>query len=416
MLRGDFISSHRADRFGGRWGAWAVASAVPVAVLAAAALTGVGLARQIPGAAALLAGWLLTLLPALGLMWLFRGGAGLLATAVWSWSLAVLLCLPLYFPGERAEATARGVRFMAAPLGAGGSDVLSRLAGELLGLLGSEPERLPEARRLPDDEGVEMEEPGEGGRQGVREASGSGALARLEVEEPPTERVVVLPYEGDGRIMRVSAFFDGPVYGEEFPMIFDTGATFTTLNREALAALEVEVPPDAPTVVLHTAAGEATAQLVLVDAAWLGEEMVDWVTVAVCEPCAGAGAAGLLGLNVTGQFEVALRHDRKQIELRRAPGRENRKVDIGQWLEIEARVRRWRDGRVQVELKGWNRSPADIGQALVEVKCGDSRFAVELEHIPARATATTRKSLPHDTDCTGYRIDLLRGTWEHPGF
>ena len=398
MERRDSISASQVGRFGGALGATAIASAVPAAFVAAGALTGIGLTRQLSGEAALAVGLLLIVLPALGLARLLGGRATGLGASVWVWSLVVLLCLPLYFPDERVDATARGLRLMAAPVGPRGAERLSRLGAGLVGSLMSEPDRLPEATRL------------------RRKDAADASLARSEARGANAERVTVLRYEGDGTSMHVPVFFDGPVYGEEFAMVFDTGATYTTLNREALAAIEVEVPPDAPTVTLRTAAGDALAQLVLVDAAWLGDEMVDWVTVAVCEPCAGRGVAGLLGLNVTGQFEVGLQHDRKQIELRRLSGRENRKLDIGQWLELESRVRHWRDGRVEIEVKGTNRAPAEVSRAQVEVACPGGRFAVEFEEIPARASATTRMSLPHETDCSGYRIDLLGGSWEAAGF
>jgi len=377
-------------------------TAVPVAVVAMAAVTGVGLARQASGAAAIAVGLLLTLLPALGLVSLFRGGTRALGAALWLWSLAVLLCLPRYFPGERIEATARGLRFLAAPMGPRSAEQLSRLGAGVVGLLGAEPERLTEAARLTPAEGPE---------------TGAG-LARRQppASTGPDGGVTVLPFEGDGASLRVSAFFDGPVYGEEFAMIFDTGATYTTLNREALEALEVDVPPDAPRVTLHTAGGESVVPLVLLDAAWLGDEMVDWVTVAVCEPCAGDGVAGLLGLNVTGQFEVALLHDRRQIELRRLSRRAERQLDLRPWLTLESRLRYWRDGRLEIELKGSNRSRAGIERALVEVECPGGRFGVELEAIPARAGVTTRMSLPRDTDCTSYQIEVLGGSWEGADF
>jgi hypothetical protein len=377
-------------------------TAVPVAVVAMTAVTGVGLARQASGAAAVAVGLLLTLLPALGLASLFRGGTRALGAALWLWSLAVLLCLPRYFPGERIEATARGLRFLAAPMGPRSAEQLSRLGAGVVGLLGAEPERLTEAARLSPAEGPE---------------TGAG-LARRQTPAfaGPSGGVTVLPFEGDGASLRVSAFFDGPVYGEEFAMIFDTGATYTTLNREALEALEVDVPPDAPRVTLHTAGGESVVPLVLLDGAWLGDEMVDWVTVAVCEPCAGDGVAGLLGLNVTGQFEVALLHDRRQIELRRLPRRAERQLDLRAWLTLESRLRYWRDGRLEIELKGSNRSRAGIERALVEVECPGGRFGVELEAIPARAGVTTRMSLPRDTDCTSYQIEVLGGIWEGADF
>jgi hypothetical protein len=377
-------------------------TAVPVAVVAAAAVAGVGLARQASGVAAVAVGLLLTLLPALGLASVFRGGARVLGAALCLWSLAILLCLPRYFPGERIEATAGGLRFLAAPMGPRSAERLSRLGAGLVGLLGAEPERLPAAARLSR---AEPPETGAGLARGE-----TSAVAK------PSGGVTVLPFEGDGASLRVSVFFDGPVYGDEFAMIFDTGATYTTLSREALGMLGVDVPLDAPRVTLHTAAGESVVPLVLLDAAWLGDEFVDWVTVAVCEPCAGDGVAGLLGLNVTGQFEVALRHDRKQIELRRLPSRAERQLDVRQWLKLESRLRHWRDGRLEIELKGSNRARAGIERALVEVDCPGGRFGVELEAIPARAEVTTRMSLPRDSDCSTYRIDVLDGSWEGADF
>ena len=92
--------------------------------------------------------------------------------------------------------------------------------------------------------------------------------------------------------MRVAAFFDGPRYGEEFQMIFDTGATYTTLDRASLEQLELEISRHAPHATLRTANGEVDAPLVLVDAVWLGDAVVEWVTVAVCDLCAGEGVSG----------------------------------------------------------------------------------------------------------------------------
>ena len=60
---------------------------------------------------------------------------------------------------------------------------------------------------------------------------------------------------------------DGPEYGEELTMIFDTGATLTTLNRRTLDLLEIPLPAATPRLRLHTAAGEIEAPPVLPDAA-----------------------------------------------------------------------------------------------------------------------------------------------------
>ena len=68
--------------------------------------------------------------------------------------------------------------------------------------------------------------------------------------------------------------------------------------------LGVGVPPGSPTASFQTANGMMEAPLVLVPKLWLGDTPIENVTVAVCEACAQNGSAGLLGLTVTGQFQV----------------------------------------------------------------------------------------------------------------
>jgi hypothetical protein len=226
-----------------------------------------------------------------------------------------------------------------------------------------------------------------------------------------------MAYQGEGESMRIAAFFDGPRYGEEFGMIFDTGATYTTLNREALAHLEVEVPPDAPVAVLRTANGEIEAPLVLVDAVWLGDAVVEWVTVAVCEPCAtGEGVSGLLGLNVSGQFKVSLDHDHRQIHLGPLEGDENRKLDVVQWLQLRSRLLRWQDGRLEVEVTGENRSPVAVGAFSAEIDCPGGRFEVRVEGVEPRESRTRKMALPRGTECGEYTLSLREATWSRERF
>jgi len=150
---------------------------------------------------------------------------------------------------------------------------------------------------------------------------------------------------------------------------------------------------------------------VLVDAVWLGDEVVEWVTIAVCEPCARGPIAGLLGLNVTGQFQVALDHEEHEIRLQRRRNERDRQLDIAQWLALRSTVRRWWDGRVEIEVTGDNRSGAPIREALVEVACRGDRYAVQLLGIPPQGSRTTTASLPRGADCSEYSIKLHSGSW-----
>ena len=212
--------------------------------------------------------------------------------------------------------------------------------------------------------------------------------------------------------MRLPVHMDGPVFGEEFDMLFDTGATLTTLDRRSLELLNVPVPDDAPKVVLHTASGEMEATLALVDAVWLEDEIVEWVTVAICESCAETGNAGLLGLNVSTHFRVSMDHEAQELEFKARGGRRNRRLDVQPWLNLSATISQWGDGRVELEINAENRARQDIQSTVVEVKCGDERYSVALDPIPAHGERMTEASLPWGSDCKRFEIRPLSALWQ----
>ncbi len=385
-------------RGGGRLlGGFFLLAGLPVAALAIAATTGLGLDRNLPGFAAVAGGLAMVVLPALGLASLIGTGSRLneVAGCVWFWSLVVLLALPFYFPGERAGAARGGLDYLAGPLEVSSRERVVEVGARMIELLGSEPEHTPLAGALPAKPSRPPEE--------LARARSIGGK-------------VVVPYEGEGQSLEVTAFFDGPRYGEEFSMIFDTGATYTTLSREALDQLEVPVPRDAPIAVLQTANGEIEAPLVLVDAVWIGDAVVEWVTVAVCESCVSEGVQGLLGLNVTGQFQVSLDHDQRRIELAPLTGDENRKLDVAQWLQLRSRLLHWQDGRLELEVTGENRSDVAVGSVTTEVKCPGGRFEVIVDRVPPRALSSRKVALPRGTDCSEYALSLRRATWASDRF
>ena len=378
-------------------------SAVPIVLLAIGALTGIGLARNLASFPAVTAALALILLPIVGLASLIRTGSRLaeLGGIAWFWSLIVLLCVPVYFPGMRTQAVKEGLELLAGPSGDLNRERVVGFGNTLVGLLGAEPEPTHFAAELPSAaaEAARAAEEARNARV-IREAQGD----------------VVIPYQGQGERIQVAAFFDGPRYGEEFSMIFDTGATYTTLNRRALGLLEIEVPRDAPLAILRTASGEIEAPLVIVDAVWLGNAVVEWVTVAVCEPCATEGVVGLLGLNVSGQFQVALDHDHHQIELGSLDRVEDRKLDVARWLALSSRLLRWQDGRLEVEVTGENRAKVGIREFSAEVECPGGRFEVIVENLPGGETVSRKMALPRGTDCSEYALDLREATWERNRF
>ena len=368
----------------------AVAGLASVAVGYAAVL-GLGVLRDVDPWAASCAAVALSLLPALGLASLGRLHPLACAVAFWGWPLALLHGLPMYFPGERAEAIVTGVAWLALPFG--GTSRGAALGEQIAGWLGEE--------------------------------GNAGSPPRVAAEAPPPPPPspppraleadeVVLPYEGQGRSLRIPVDFSGPRGEEELWMLFDTGATFTTLDEASLRLLGAQVPADAPEVTLHTAGGARQAKLVLLEKVWLGGFAVEGVTIAVCEACASDDARGLLGLNVSGQFQVTLDHDRQEMVLAPRSGASDRKLDVGQWVDVKARVTAWPDGRRVVELRAQNRASRRVSEAVVAIGCEGQRYTVPLQSLPAGGLKVQEAKLPRELVCEGdqeYEVSLDSAVW-----
>lgn len=364
-----------------------VAAAVPLWGAAVVAATGFGLLRGLSLVHALTLGLAAPLLSAVG-------AATLLGRRPLSWALAlagtglvVLLSFPDYAPADRGPALRTGAEALAERVGlesAGAGAAAERLAS----WLGSEAQPVSAVV-----EPAPVEPP-------------------RKIDSPPREdNVVELPYEGEGRSMRVQATFEGVRSDRELTMLFDTGASFTTLDRANLATLGVAVNDDLPTVRLNTANGTIEAPVVLVPAIWVGDQPVEWVTVAVCEDCRQGEVKGLLGLNVSGQFGVALDHDDRLITLTPREDAE-RHLDIEPWLGISSMANGWPDGRVEVTVVVDNKAPRSVSEAVVEVRCqGDASFAVQLDDLPARGSKESTVKLPRGTDCGSYSVGLLTARW-----
>lgn len=382
-----------------RLASWAIA--LPILGITLSSVAGLGLTRGLPPVVAFGVALAWTLLPAAGLARLRLGGAARPALATAIWCLAVLIGLPSYFPGERAEATALGLRTLWAAAGQDFATRVGRTGAFVVDRLGADP--APAKASAAEPARIATATAHAPRRRPAPHDSGT-------TNAPPTA-TVLLSYEGDHSSLRIRVDVDGPDVGEQVEMLFDTGATLTTLDRATLDRIGIAIPPDAPWVSLRTANGEIEAPLVLVDAIWLGDEPVEWVTVAVCDGCTDAPAVGLLGLNTSQRFHIALDHDRRRIELTRRERADDRTLDIGQWLQIRSRATRQWTGSVDVALTATNSAHRRIAQAVVDLSCGDQIFAVQIDDIPAEGERTTEISLPRGTDCSRQKVELARAHW-----
>jgi hypothetical protein len=368
--------------------------AIPV-VVAMAAICGLGLLRDANVVPLVIAPVGIVLLPCLGLATLFGTRPIGLAATFWIWPILVLLGLPAYFPGERSQALSTGLGVVASVHGPETAERAAEIGETLAHWLGPEPQ----IAREPATPIQAQPEP-----------------APLPARSPESlhDNQVALPFEGEGRTLRIPVVFENR-FGDSIEtwMLFDTGATFTTLNRETLESLDITVPDDAPTVTLHTANGERTAHLVLLEKTWLGGFPVVGVTVAICEACASedTGVSGLLGNNVSGQFTVTLDPDRQEMVLEPRKGPTDRHLDIGPWIDIDAQATAWPDGRVEVAITVSNDGNRVVETAEVGIRCGKEHFSASLTRIHPGDLRRTRVSLPRGTKCETYEVALDSARW-----
>lgn len=382
-------------------GAVGLVACLPLVALALSLMTGIGLQRSVPGPLAFLAASAVVILPALGLAAALGGRAIAYGLSLAVIAAAGIALAPYYFPKERDAASEIGVRYFTSGFAPSAREASVGLMRDVLGWFGAERQPVPRAERVASDSTPEP--------RSQKEEKSSADPDR-------DDRATWIPYEGDGQTIVIPAHVDGPDFGEELKFVFDTGATLTTISADMLALLDVPIPEDAPEVLLRTANGEMQARLVLVDAIWLEREVVEWVTVAVCEHCASEHADGLLGLNVSSHFRVSIDHEAGELEWLPRRGRRNRRLDIQPWLELNSVLRRWDDGRLEVEMHVSNRAPRAIKRSVFEVRCSSEPFAVHLDPIPAGGSVTQMTSLPWGTHCESFEVAPIAATWETDRF
>lgn len=361
-----------------------------LAVLAFSQLVGLGVLREGPAWAVAMGSGLVVLLPVLGISGLMKHRVEALAFGMLAWPAALLLALPVWFPGERTEALATGMAHLAVFTGhEQAASGFGQSLGEFIG-----DETL--AGRPPPVEATPLTEP-------------TPRLSEL-TAEPLPEGQIALPYEGAGRSLRIPVVIEADGVEREVWMLYDTGATYTTLTRDDLASIGVDVPSDAPEITVNTAGGERTAKIMLIDSVWLGGFAVEGVTIAVCDECGSDEDAGLLGLNVSGQFTVTVDPAERQLVLEPLGGRD-RHLDIAHWVEVGATATAWSDGRVEVVVTADSSTDREVRDLDVSIHCSDEQFTATLDRVEPHGTAETRVKLPRDTDCTTYRIRLEEAVW-----
>jgi hypothetical protein len=386
-------------RGGGTFSALLTMSSLLPVLSAFVVVVGLGLRRDLSPTLATSGAAVLVLVPIIALAGSLGFRRGMTGFAGWFWAIVLLFGVTLYFPGERPAALGEGSAWLALPLAgdraAGFGEQIEELAASLEPVVdpGDPVSTLIDAPSAPSERAVELPAP------------------TPRPAQPDDDDTIILPVSGSGTSLKVELGMDGRSGRTKLAVLFDTGATFTTLDRAALVELGVVIPPDAPTASFQTANGRMDAPLILLPRVYLGDTVIEHVTIAVCEACAQNGTAGLLGLNVTGQFQVTVNNEFGEVLLEPRADSGNRQLDVTHWLDIAGVANRWPTGRVEVEVTATNRSNVAVDEAVVEVECSDRSFAVQLDDLGAGASRTSRVELPRRTGCDEYRLILRSARW-----
>ena len=355
---------------------------------------GIGVLREVSNPMILLSSAVLVGLPILGMVAIFRHRLMGFALGISIWSALLSVAFPLYFSQAEPDAVDAGLAWWSS----GGVTRLAPL------------EAIEELQADVDfSDAAPVVEPAQ-----LAPVSVSKTLRPIllgDFSEEDGEKVF-LPYEGKSRTRKVVVTLEAENGAtEDVVMLFDTGATMTTVHPDVLKRMGVRIGNDNPVLEFLTANGRRQDAVTLLDRVWLAGMPVDGITVAACEDCASKDTVGLLGLNVTGQFQVTLDSKRQVIALVPHETASDRQIDVSPWVDLRGVFEKRPSGRVALNLTVDNRSHRAIESVQVGVQCGDSEMQTLIEQIDAGESGEKKLSLPNGSDCSEGRIEMKSAIW-----
>ena len=204
----------------------------------------------------------------------------------------------------------------------------------------------------------------------------------------------------------------GPSSEVTVKMIFDTGATLTTINRATLNRLGMVRDPSAPTVQSHTANGTVKRQLTIIEGAGLGGAMVPrGLTVGLCDACAKDDVVGLLGLNFSRNFLVTMDHDGGRIVLRPKLPPPDHTFDAQHFVKLDNARGIWRGKTLTVDLVVRNLAPRALRWVKVSATVGSSTLTGLLDGVPARGSKPLHMSGKLPSRGKSFKLKLESTRW-----
>lgn len=172
---------------------------------------------------------------------------------------------------------------------------------------------------------------------------------------------VAVPFERRGGAIIVPVTVFGPEASARVHMLFDTGASLTTIDSRTLSQLGLYVSSADPTVTLRTANGMAQRTVTVIDGAALGSARVDGaLAVALCDSCAADDVVGLLGTNFSHYFRVTVDHQTSELLLEPIAGAEERQSDTRLFLGLQNGRGEQRGTTFHISVDVYNQAPREI--------------------------------------------------------
>lgn len=256
-----------------------------------------------------------------------------------------------------------------------------------------------------------------GGDAGLGEDNGPAPADATARPARPGGKTTVRFEKGQTGIL-VPVVIEGPAGKAKVTMIFDTGASLSTLDGKTLAAIGLRSDPQDPTITTHTANGRARRRLlVLRSAALQGAHVGGGLAVTHCEPCAHGKVVGLLGLNFSRHFSITVDHEGGTLTLAPKSPDPGSVYDLRNFVEVQAARGSQRGDRFQVSARLVNRSPYPLRELKLEVGFEGSKQRLRsdvLPEVPARGRQAVSFSRPIKGKASRFVVRVIAGAWKIP--
>jgi hypothetical protein len=236
---------------------------------------------------------------------------------------------------------------------------------------------------------------------------------------PVVERLGAANAAGPTLILRFersqgSILVPAKVHGETVYFVFDTGASYVTLEAAFAARLGLTPGASAPAALVQTANGSASVRFGLLRSLKLGERDHDFVSFATCPGCGqqthkGKPVAGLLGRNILARYRIQIDESRGVVELAPHSAFSERIFDIRPWATLLPTRNYQRRGSWIMEASVENRSSRTFRDFVVEFRCGQRVYSSQPVVVPPGKPVSV--SARADQACMRWTAEIVRATW-----